>query len=151
MTEAMKSCPFCGGEGRVIPDPGNQYRSNVLYRPQCDRCGGGLGGFDTSAFAVAAWNRRAPADVEMEEMTRLREDCPPVGYPTDKTRCLPCPRLALIEKCRAEFVSLLKLAGDTQIYEGAARVSLRHALRTRASAAVAACDAALREEACVSR
>lgn len=22
----------------------------------------------------------------------LCEDCPPVGYPTDKTRCLPCPR-----------------------------------------------------------
>ena len=20
------------------------------------------------------------------------DDCPPVGYPTDKTRCLPCPR-----------------------------------------------------------
>ena len=23
---------------------------------------------------------------------RLCEDCPPVGYPTDKTRCSPCPR-----------------------------------------------------------
>lgn len=22
----------------------------------------------------------------------LCEDCPPVGYPTDKTRCAPCPR-----------------------------------------------------------
>lgn len=22
------------------------------------------------------------------------EDCPPVGYPTDKMRCLPCPRRA---------------------------------------------------------
>lgn len=22
----------------------------------------------------------------------LCSDCPPVGYPTDKTRCLPCPR-----------------------------------------------------------
>jgi len=22
----------------------------------------------------------------------LCEDCPPVGYPTDETRCLPCPR-----------------------------------------------------------
>ena len=22
----------------------------------------------------------------------LCDDCPPVGYPTDKTRCLPCPR-----------------------------------------------------------
>ena len=24
--------------------------------------------------------------------TDLCEDCPPIGYPTDKTRCLPCPR-----------------------------------------------------------
>lgn len=23
---------------------------------------------------------------------KLCSDCPPVGYPTDKTRCLPCPR-----------------------------------------------------------
>jgi hypothetical protein len=22
----------------------------------------------------------------------LCEDCPPVGYPTDETRCTPCPR-----------------------------------------------------------
>ena len=25
---------------------------------------------------------------------KLCSDCPPVGYPTDKTRCLPCPRRA---------------------------------------------------------
>lgn len=24
--------------------------------------------------------------------TGLCSDCPPIGYPTDKTRCLPCPR-----------------------------------------------------------
>lgn len=24
--------------------------------------------------------------------TSLCSDCPPVGYPTDKTRCTPCPR-----------------------------------------------------------
>ncbi len=27
----------------------------------------------------------------------LCEDCPPVGYPTDKTRCTPCPRRGLGE------------------------------------------------------
>jgi hypothetical protein len=25
-------------------------------------------------------------------LATLCEDCPPVGYPTDDTRCLPCPR-----------------------------------------------------------
>lgn len=27
-----------------------------------------------------------------DQTTALCEDCPPVGYPTDKTRCTPCPR-----------------------------------------------------------
>ena len=26
------------------------------------------------------------------EEEALCEDCPPLEYPTDKTRCLPCPR-----------------------------------------------------------
>ena len=27
-------------------------------------------------------------------MTDLCDDCPPIGYVTDRTRCLPCPRHA---------------------------------------------------------
>lgn len=30
--------------------------------------------------------------IHTDEDVSLCEDCPPVGYPTDKTRCLPCPR-----------------------------------------------------------
>jgi hypothetical protein len=26
------------------------------------------------------------------EQESLCEDCPPIGYPTDKTRCAACPR-----------------------------------------------------------
>jgi hypothetical protein len=33
-----------------------------------------------------------PRPDEMEELETLCEDCPPIGYPTDKTRCTPCPR-----------------------------------------------------------
>jgi hypothetical protein len=29
-----------------------------------------------------------------ETVCRLCEDCPPPGYPTDKTRCAECPRRA---------------------------------------------------------
>lgn len=58
----MKACPFCGGAGIVIPDPCNKHRTNVLYRPQCYECGANLGGFDETAFAVAAWNRRISTD-----------------------------------------------------------------------------------------
>lgn len=38
-----------------------------------------------STFNVAAIDR---ALTEAE----LCADCPPTGYPTDKTRCAPCPR-----------------------------------------------------------
>lgn len=27
----------------------------------------------------------------------LCDDCPPAGYPTDRTRCLPCPRRTTLE------------------------------------------------------
>lgn len=30
------------------------------------------------------------------------DDCPPIGYPTDKTRCDECPRRRAIEKARAD-------------------------------------------------
>jgi hypothetical protein len=32
---------------------------------------------------------------ETHSAVALCEDCPAVGYPTDKTRCTPCPRRAL--------------------------------------------------------
>lgn len=32
------------------------------------------------------------ANAEGNTAAGLCEDCPPVGYPTDKTRCLECPR-----------------------------------------------------------
>lgn len=33
-----------------------------------------------------------PATGTAEPVESLCDDCPPVGYPTEKTRCLPCPR-----------------------------------------------------------
>jgi hypothetical protein len=30
--------------------------------------------------------------VAVQAIDTLCEDCPPVGYPTDETRCTPCPR-----------------------------------------------------------
>jgi hypothetical protein len=35
-----------------------------------------------------------PADATEAKADDLCEDCPPTGYPTDKTRCIPCPRRA---------------------------------------------------------
>jgi hypothetical protein len=32
---------------------------------------------------------------EIDAALKLCDDCPPAGWPTDKTRCAPCPRRAL--------------------------------------------------------
>jgi Lar family restriction alleviation protein len=56
----LKPCPFCGGEGWIVVDAANTYQP-PLWRPQCKACGGGLGGLDSKAEAIAAWNTRAPS------------------------------------------------------------------------------------------
>ena len=41
---------------------------------------------------------------KQEQLEALCEDCPPVGYPTDRTRCLPCPRRKDIDANGFEIV-----------------------------------------------
>lgn len=43
---------------------------------------------ETSESVVAKSRQCWAAD----QAERLCEDCPPVGYPTERTRCAPCPR-----------------------------------------------------------
>lgn len=43
----------------------------------------------------AAPNKTAPPQVSGKE---LCEGCPPAGYPTDDTRCTPCPRRTVTRK-----------------------------------------------------
>jgi len=38
------------------------------------------------------------------EPTLFCQDCPPIGYPTDRTRCLPCPRRLVYDKDRRTIV-----------------------------------------------
>jgi hypothetical protein len=75
MADELKPCPFCGGEasgtgvvryGRPLPDTEWLDGSPVVkaFFANCTRCGvrnGGFGaqGYQTSAEAIAAWNRRA--------------------------------------------------------------------------------------------
>lgn len=44
----------------------------------------------------AARTAIALANPLSQKTEELCDDCPPVGYPTDKTRCLPCPRRAAL-------------------------------------------------------
>lgn len=67
-----------------------QIRSGTSF--QCDQfqycpwCGKGL----TGSKAAGNETNSPPEEIDPD---RLCEDCPPVGYPTNKTRCLSCPRL----------------------------------------------------------
>lgn len=66
----------------------------------------------------------------------LCEDCPPVGYPTDKTRCLPCPRRsALLPAPQAGQDAL----GAAAMREMAAGVAQHHAETWRKHMGIA-CD-----------
>ena len=58
----MKRCLFCGQAKAALSQ--TQLTSISPEHPippaACDRCGANLGGgFDTTHFAVTAWNRRA--------------------------------------------------------------------------------------------
>ena len=69
MAEALKPCPFCGGEAEAIslfakPHPGNTYVKCKVCSAATER-----GSYD---WAVSAWNRRAP-DEKDAEIARLRE------------------------------------------------------------------------------
>jgi Lar family restriction alleviation protein len=66
--ETLGTCPFCGGAAHLVDDRGDNGCESLLYRPQCKMCGGGLGGFDTKAQAIAAWNRRPHQDAGMREV-----------------------------------------------------------------------------------
>lgn len=61
MTEKLKPCPFCGGEGRVFEDTSFGV-DNPLYRVFCGMC---LVKTDTAyrrEDAIEIWNRRANDD-----------------------------------------------------------------------------------------
>lgn len=62
MTDDAKlaSCPFCGGEGRLVSQ---RIANESGYCVECWSCtAGGPHGW-TEPAAIAAWNRRVPAEL----------------------------------------------------------------------------------------
>lgn len=62
-------------------------------------------------------------------MSALCSDCPPAGYPADKTRCLPCPHRQVAVEVRTHPEALASLntpgAGATQLERIAALMAER--------------------------
>lgn len=74
-----------------VPDEGDEDDEAVgasLEGP----CAVQFGHMRALSDALASVDRTVPA--EEGKPAELCEDCPPFGYVTDKTRCLPCPRRA---------------------------------------------------------
>src|SRR5580693_2262400 len=66
----------------------------IARADEIDRRLGPIPGHTADAIAVQLREAaKALANIE-----RACSDCPPIGYPTDKTRCSSCPRLDCI--CR---------------------------------------------------
>lgn len=45
---------------------------------------------------VVAWMVVAKETAQRNREASLCSDCPPIGYSTDRTRCLPCPRRIIL-------------------------------------------------------
>ncbi len=68
----LKPCPFCGGtdiqRGRAA------IGDRPTFHTYCSSCEAGTQGHPTREASDAAWNRRAPAEVQAESMTGAARD-----------------------------------------------------------------------------
>lgn len=64
MSDELKACGSCG-RGSYVEDDGDYYHAG------CDECGLRMGGFDTRADAIAAWNRRVVTREHVEMMANI--------------------------------------------------------------------------------
>lgn len=77
MTEKIKPCPFCGGEGRIKFHDDPQYGTGSGARwVRCIECGAQSREEDSEKDALEAWNRRANGWIKTSE--RVPEEGEPV-------------------------------------------------------------------------
>jgi hypothetical protein len=84
---------YGSGFVRVMPNGSREYvpHHEVFIEPAS---------FDANGSPVSQSDSTEIAGIlrkQADETAALCEDCPPVGYPTDKTRCTPCPRRVVAE------------------------------------------------------
>ena len=57
--EKLKSCPFCGGNGRIYTESYSHRKNDIDYFIECRQCASCTDIFETEEDAIEAWNRRA--------------------------------------------------------------------------------------------
>lgn len=117
--EALKPCPFCGGEAESNPrtyadaeaDVGNTYIN-------CIRCGIETPWRLTEAKAIAAWNTRAEADEnaalreKLAERDALLRDTINAAANVAYVTCAKERHVTLGDKVRDEIQALTLTGGD---------------------------------------
>lgn len=75
MTDAMKPCPFCGGEA-ILEPCGVRWSVGCTEKEGADFCMGyqSLTTFSRQAEAIAAWNRRAPVEGQWRPIESAPKD-----------------------------------------------------------------------------
>ena len=97
--EALKPCPFCGGEASPV--------QHFWWTVQCKTCGGAEGpGAESQAEAIAAWNTRTP-DPHITQLEASNAQ-------------LEADRAELVERLRAcaTFIAMMKDNGEVLLSEG---------------------------------
>jgi hypothetical protein len=74
----------------TLPQDATQA-AQVTSGPYCLKCGST---YPNAHHWSCSESGSAIAQPQAQPPQELCEDCPPVGYPTDETRCIPCPRRA---------------------------------------------------------
>lgn len=121
---ALLDCPFCGGDGVIIPENGGS-------RPQCKSCGAGFGYFNSKRNAVEAWNTRAVAPAQAADAPSCQQNGQTANTLTESVNAAPQA------DARAEAFAAVRAEADAQ--EMRWRVPIRAAVN-RAEARLALLD-----------
>lgn len=71
----LKSCPFCGGEGKIVPEQVDAR--TVAYNFVCqngDCCANVYFDYSDREEAIEAWNTRKPMEAVVAELEKEKEN-----------------------------------------------------------------------------
>jgi Lar family restriction alleviation protein len=120
MSEELKPCPFCGSAPRLLrlveayQDADGQHAGeyDAWFNVQCDNCGIEQGD-EYRSSAIAAWNKRASRDAEVQ---RLQSPSYMRHQPISNCECADCIRFFQLAAIRGDAIQhdLLKLSQEVE-------------------------------------